>query len=305
VSSAGLDPSGPAVVALGGGHGLAAALRAARQYAGSIAAVVSVADDGGSSGRLRRDLGVPPPGDIRRCLVALADDDTVWTDAFEHRFAGGELDGHALGNLILVGLAEALGSFPAALDEAGRLLRTVGRVFPATIEPVVLKAVLASAGAAGELSVEGQAAVANSGGIRRVELVPADAAAPPDAIAAIAAADQIVLAPGSLFTSVLPVLCVPELRAAVAGTRARVVEVANLRPQVPETEGLDGTAHLEAVLEHGARVDVLLYEEGGELIVDGARVREHGVEPVAAALARPNGMAHDSRQLAKALRALL
>jgi uncharacterized cofD-like protein len=306
VSSAGLDPSGPAIVALGGGHGLAAALRAARQYAGSITALVSVADDGGSSGRLRRDLGVPPPGDIRRCLVALAADDTVWTGAFEHRFAGGELDGHALGNLILVGLAEALGSFPAALDEAGRLLRTVGRVYPATIEPVVLKAAVTGAGGArDELSVEGQAAVAKSGGIRRVELVPADAAAPPDAIAAIAAADQVVLAPGSLFTSVLPVLCVPELRAAIATARARVVQVANLRPQVPETEGLDGTAHLEAVLEHGARVDVLLYEAAGELDVDVARVRGYGVEPVAGELARPHGMAHDPRQLAKALRALL
>ena len=113
----------PSVVALGGGHGLATALRAIRRYAGSITAVVSVADDGGSSGRLRRDLGVPPPGDIRRCLVALAGDDGVWSQAFEHRFRDGELEGHALGNLVLVGLTETLGSFPDALDEAGRLLR--------------------------------------------------------------------------------------------------------------------------------------------------------------------------------------
>src|SRR5215217_4379016 len=109
-----LDPSGPSVVAVGGGHGLSAALRAVRQYAGSITAVVSVADDGGSSGRLRRDLGVPPPGDIRRCLVALAGDDGVWSTAFEHRFRDGELQGHALGNLVLVGLTETLGSFPDA-----------------------------------------------------------------------------------------------------------------------------------------------------------------------------------------------
>src|SRR5213080_1682840 len=135
---------GPAVVALGGGHGLATALRAVRQYAGSITAVVSVADDGGSSGRLRRDLGVSPPGDIRRCLVALAGDDRVWASAFEHRFRDGELEGHALG------------SFSAALDEAGRLLGTVGRVLPATVEPVVLKAELA------DCEVEGQVAVANS-----------------------------------------------------------------------------------------------------------------------------------------------
>jgi uncharacterized cofD-like protein len=282
-------------------------LRAAREYAGSITAIVSVADDGGSSGRLRRDLGVPPPGDIRRCLVALAGEDTVWAQAFEHRFTGGELDGHALGNLVLVGLAETTGSFPAALAEAGRLLGAVGRVYPATVEPVVLKAELVSAGPDGVAggSVEGQAAVANSHGIRRVELVPADAAAPNAALEAIAAADQVVLAPGSLYTSVMPVLCVPDIRTAVAGTRARVVQVANLRPQLPETAGLDGTDHLEAVLAHGARVDTFLYEEGGILVVDLARIRSQGVEPVGAALARADGLVHDPRQLAKALQALL
>ena len=172
---------GPAVVALGGGHGLATALRAIRRYAGSITAVVSVADDGGSSGRLRRDLGVPPPGDIRRCLVALAGDDRVWSDAFEHRFREGDLEGHALGNLVLVGLAETLGSFPRALDEAGRLLGAVGRVVPATVEPVTLKAELADS------HVEGQVAVANSHGIRAIELVPADAVATPDAVATASA----------------------------------------------------------------------------------------------------------------------
>ena len=286
-------------MALGGGHGLATALRAIRRYAGSITAVVSVADDGGSSGRLRRDLGVPPPGDIRRCLVALAGDDRVWSDAFEYRFREGELEGHALGNLILVGLTETLGSFPAALDEAGRLLGAVGRVLPATVEPVTLKAELADS------EVEGQVAVANSHGIRRIELVPADAVATPAAVEAIAAADQIVYAPGSLYTSVMPVLCVPELRSAVASTRARVVQVGNLRPQAPETTGLDADAHLEAVLAHGARVDVFLYQAEGDLGADPDRIRALGVEPVAAAVARPDGLAHDPRQLAKALRALL
>jgi uncharacterized cofD-like protein len=298
------NPHGPAVVALGGGHGLATALRAVRQYAGSITAVVSVADDGGSSGRLRRDLGVPPPGDIRRCLVALAGDDRVWTGAFEHRFRDGELEGHALGNLILVGLAETLGSFSAALDEAGRLLGAVGRVVPATVEAVTLKAELA------DREVEGQVEVANSHGIRGIELVPADAVATPAAVEAIGAADQVIYAPGSLFTSVMPVLCVRELSAAVARSRARVVQVANLRPQAPETAGLDADAHLEAVLAHGARVDVFLYQAGspavaGGLRADPERIRQLGVEPVAAAVARPDGLAHDPRQLAKALCALL
>jgi uncharacterized cofD-like protein len=298
------NPHGPAVVALGGGHGLATALRAVRQYAGSITAVVSVADDGGSSGRLRRDLGVPPPGDIRRCLVALAGDDRVWTGAFEHRFRDGELEGHALGNLILVGLAETLGSFSAALDEAGRLLGAVGRVVPATVEAVTLKAELA------DREVEGQVEVANSHGIRGIELVPADAVATPAAVEAIGAADQVIYAPGSLYTSVMPVLCVRELSAAVARSRARVVQVANLRPQAPETAGLDADAHLEAVLAHGARVDVFLYQTAspafaGGLRADPERIRQLGVEPVAAAVARPDGLAHDPRQLAKALCALL
>ncbi|MEX1006538.1 MAG: gluconeogenesis factor YvcK family protein [Acidimicrobiia bacterium] len=292
------NSGGPAVVALGGGHGLAAALRGIREYASSITAIVSVADDGGSSGRLRRDLGVLPPGDLRRCLVALADDE-LWSNAFEHRFAAGELDGHALGNLVLVGLTDTTGDFTAALDAAGRLLRTVGRVLPATTEPVVLKAEV------GGHEVEGQVAVQNSSNIRRVELVPADAAAPVDAVSAIARADQVVLAPGSLYTSLLPVLCVDDLRRAIAATPARVVQVANLRPQLPETAGLDGTDHLRAVLDHGARVDTFLYAQDGALAVSTEAVRSLGVEPIGARVARPHGLAHGPRQLAQALHALL
>jgi len=304
----GLAPDGPRVVALGGGHGLATALRAIRRYAGDITAVVSVADDGGSSGRLRRDLGVPAPGDLRRCLVALARDDELWCRAFDHRFVGGELDGHALGNLVLVGLAETLGSFEAALDEAARLLGTVGRVVPATREPVELKAEVATPTAPGEvdasIEVEGQVAVANCSHIRRVGLVPADAGAPLAAVEAIAAADQVVLAPGSLYTSILPVVCVPALREAIAASPGRVVQVANLRPQLPETEGLDGTDHLAAVLDHGVRVDTFLYEEAGALAVDEGRVRAWGVDPVAGHLAGPIGHSHDPGRLAGMLSAL-
>ena len=206
-----LVEGGPKVVALGGGHGLAMTLRGVRGYAGEITAVASVADDGGSTGRLRKDFDVPAPGDLRKCLVALAGDDTVWPEAFEHRFDAGDLEGHALGNLMIVGLTSTLGDFCRALDEAGRLLNAVGRVLPATTEPVVLKADIE-----GE-AVEGQVAVQNSAGrIRRVGLIPSDAPAPADALAAIRDADQIILAPGSLYTSLLPVLCVPELREALA-----------------------------------------------------------------------------------------
>ena len=289
----------PSVVALGGGHGLACVLRAARRYAGEVLAVVSVADDGGSSGRLRRDLDVLPPGDLRRCLVALADDD-LWGSAFEHRFGAGELEGHPLGNLVLVGLDETLGDPVAAIDAAARLLGAVGRVRPATAEPVVLKADVD-----GE-SVEGQVAVMNvAGRIRRVELVPGDAPAHPDAVTAIAAADQVVLAPGSLYTSLLPVLCVAGIRDAVARTPAQVVQVCNLRAQPPETTGLDGGDHLRAVLDHGTRVDVFLADADGDLAVDEALVTDWGVRLVRGGLARPSGLAHDPVKLAPALADLL
>jgi len=292
-------PERPRVVALGGGHGLACVLRAARRYAGDLLAVVSVADDGGSSGRLRRDLDVMPPGDLRRCLVALADDD-LWPAAFEHRFSAGELEGHPLGNLVLAGLDETLGDPVAAIDAAARLLDAVGRVRPATAEPVVLKADVD-----GE-SVEGQVAVMNvAGRIRRVELVPDDAAAHPDAVAAIAAADQVILAPGSLYTSLLPVLCVAGIRAAVAATPAQVVQVANLRSQPPETTGLDGADHLRAVLDHGTRVDVLLADADAPLRVDETLVAAWDVRLVTGHLARPSGLAHDPVRLAPALADLL
>lgn len=283
------------MVALGGGHGLAAALGAVRRYAGAISALVSVADDGGSSGRLRRDLGLPPPGDLRKCLVALADD-PVWAAAFEHRFSGGHLDGHALGNLVIAGLTEVTGDFVAALDHAGSMLQAVGRVLPATTEPVVLKADVDGR------PVQGQVAVSRSGGrIRSVALVPADPPAHPDALAAIAEADQVVIAPGSLFTSVVAVLCVPQVRDALAGARARVVQVCNLRPQIPETRGLEGHDHLAAVQERGVRVDAFVYQVDGGLPVDEARVRGLGVEPVPARVADDDGLTHHPERLAGVL----
>ena len=291
---------GPRVVALGGGHGLAIVLQAVRTYAGSTTAIVSVADDGGSSGRLRREFDVPAPGDLRKCLVALAEPGNVWANAFEYRFDGGDLDGHALGNLVLVGLAEALGDFSAAVDEAARLVGAVGRVLPATAERVVLKAEVD-----GEPSVEGQVAVANTRGVRHVELVPQDARAHPDALTAIAEADQVVIAPGSLFTSVLPVLAVKELRDAVRTTPGRVVQVSNLRSEVPETDGLDAADHLRAVLEHGGRADSFLYQEDGLLPCDPDVVEDLGAAAVAAQVAAPNRLVHDPEKLAMALQDLL
>jgi uncharacterized cofD-like protein len=291
----------PNIVALGGGHGLAVALGAIREYAGEITAVVSVADDGGSSGRLRRDLDVPAPGDLRRCLVALARDTGPWPAAFEHRFRSGELADHALGNLVLVGLAETLGDLVAALDEAGRLLGTVGRVLPATLGPVSMTARV------GDVRVTGQVAIAVAGEhdrIRDVRLMPEDPPACPDALEAIARADQIVLAPGSLYTSIVAVLCVPEIRAAIGRAPGRVVQIANLETE-NETTGHDGTDHVAAVREQGGRVDQFLYDPDHGLGVNADAVSALGVEPVAVSIAGSGGGGHDPQQLAKALAALL
>ena len=281
------------VVALGGGHGLAATLSAARRYAGDLCAIVSVADDGGSSGRLRAAFGIPPPGDLRKCLVALADPESLWTPAFEHRFDAGELEGHAFGNLVLAGLAASTGDFEQALAEAGRLLGAVGRVVPATVEPVVLKAIV------GGDSVTGQALVARSEGITGVSLVPADARAPEAALDALARADQVVIGPGSLFTSVLAVVVVPAVREALAATPGRKVYVCNLRPQLPETAGYGVAAHVDALRAHGLEVDVVLCHPGA------LPVGRLDVECVERPVAREDGSAHDPALLAAALQDLI
>ena len=253
---------GPAVVAVGGGHGLAATLQALRRYAGSVVAVVSVADDGGSSGRLRRAIpDLPAPGDVRRCLSSLAAEGSPLGDVLGHRFDGGELDGHAIGNLLLAALAEQLGSFGAAVDEVARQVGAVGRVLPATIGPVSLVGLRteAAVGAmAGDRRVLGQVAVQNSSGIIHVRLQPADPETAPAVAEAILAADQVVIGPGSLFTSVLAAAVVPRVREALQATSAQRVYVANLRTQVPETEGFTAADEVRALLEHDVPVDVVV-----------------------------------------------
>lgn len=277
------------VAALGGGHGLAATLRAVRRYAAPVTAVVSVADDGGSSGRLREAFGILPPGDLRKCLVALGDPGSVWVEAFEYRFGAGELEGHPLGNLVLAGLAEVTGSWAAALEQAGRTIGAAGRVLPATLVPVVLKANTA------EGEVEGQAAVTRSGAISGVSLVPPDAEAPAEAVEAILHADQVVIGPGSLFTSVLAAATVPRLRDALSATGGRKVYVANLRPQVPETEGYDVADHVAALSDHGVEVDVVVCDPSG------IGVGSPRVPVVEADLGRPDGLGHDPAKLASVL----
>lgn len=238
-----LDPSGPVVVAIGGGHGQAAALEAVQTYASSITALVSVADDGGSSGRLT-PLGIPPPGDVRRCLLALTPEPSLWSELFAHRFQGGDIDEHSLGNLILAALTDLFGDFPSAVATAEMMLRTLGRVIPVADHPVTLTATVDGR------TVTGQEAIALSQGrITRLAFEPAETAASRNALEAVAGADQIVIGPGSLYTSLISALMVQMLPEAVMSAEAQRVFVLNLVTQDGETLGMSGADHLEALYD--------------------------------------------------------
>lgn len=244
------------VVGIGGGHGLATTLQAAQLYADEVAAVVTVADDGGSSGRLTRELGLPPPGDIRNCLVALATNRTL-AEVCQHRFDSGTLTGHALGNLLIAALAEETGDFAAAVAQAGDLLGARGDVYPATTHLVELNARVDGG------VVEGQVAVARTTApIQAVYLEPPHPPAHAPAVAAIMSADHVVLGPGSLFTSLIATLLVPGIRQALQATDATRIFVCNARSQKGETEDLDAAAHLEALLAHAGPdcVDLMLVQ---------------------------------------------
>jgi uncharacterized cofD-like protein len=255
-------------VALGGGHGLAASLSALRRVVADLTAVVTVADNGGSSGRLRREFDCLPPGDLRQALAALCDDDdwgATWARVLQHRFSSpGDLDQHAVGNMLIVALWELLGDHVTGLDWVGKLLGAQGRVLPMALAPldIVATVVGAAADRPDVLSeVRGQVEVATTPGrVREVRLEPEAPPACPQAVAAVTAADWVVLGPGSWFTSVIPHLLVPELRDALEQTTARTVVVLNLEAQPGETEGFAPETHLEVLAEHapGLDVDVVL-----------------------------------------------
>jgi len=266
-----MSTTGPRVVAFGGGHGLSASLTALRRVAGELTAVVTVADDGGSSGRLRAELGALPPGDLRMALAALAGEDDwgkAWAALTQHRFAGaGSLAGHPVGNLIITALADQLGDPVAALDMTGRLLGAAGRVLPLATEPLEIVADVVGLdeddpGAPSE--VRGQVAVATTAGrVIGVRVEPPEPPACSEAVQAVMEADFAVLGPGSWFTSVIPHLLVPEMAKALAGTRARRIVALNLSPQPGETDGFSPETHLEVLAAHAPdlELDIVIADE--------------------------------------------
>ncbi|WP_189060634.1 gluconeogenesis factor YvcK family protein [Longimycelium tulufanense] len=304
-------------VALGGGHGLQATLGALRRITDDVTAVVTVADDGGSSGRLRRELNLLPPGDLRKALAALADDGNgqLWSRVFQHRFGGsGALAGHAVGNLVLAGLLEVLGDPVAVLDEARRLLGVRGRVLPMSREPLDIEADVTGLDedAAAVRRIRGQVAVATTPGqVQRVRLLRADdpGAVPracPEAVRAVLDADVVLLGPGSWFTSVLPHLMVPELQDALVETAARRVVVLNLAPQPGETAGFSPEQHLHVLAGHAPRlrVDAVVADRSSAPTPDRLRraAAELGGRTVFAPVTAPGSAArHDPEALAVAL----
>ncbi len=308
---------GPKIVAIGGGTGLATLLRGLKRRTGNLTAVVTVADDGGSSGRLRQSLGLPPPGDLRNCLAALSDDEDLLTQLFQYRFMQGEeLNGHSFGNLFIAALAGVTGSFDEGIMEVGKVLAIRGKVVPSTLGDVALVADKSPALDAAAIRVEGESHIPEvPGQIRQVSLLPNDPPAYPGAIQAILNADMIVIGPGSLYTSVLPNLLVPRIVDAIRTSRAFKVYVCNVAVQPGETEGYNCPQHLQAIETHVGRgiVDIVVANDSSEgityngiTLVDAA-VDEITQTPVYLAhlLDDEHPWRHDAEKLAEALIALL
>ncbi len=294
--------SGPRVVALGGGHGLAASLSALRGLTERLTAVVTVADDGGSSGRLRKEFGTLPPGDLRMALAALCGDDAsgrAWAEVVQHRFASdGDLHGHAVGNLLIIAMTQLLGDPVAALDVLGALLGARGRVLPMSVVPLDIVAQVVGLdprdpGAVSTVRGQGEVAI-TPGRVAGVRLDPEDPPACDEAVAAIGEADLVVLGPGSWFTSVLPHLLVPDLENALRVTKARKVLALNLTPQVGETDGFSPEAHLDVLAAHAPdfRVDVVLADT--HAVRDTGTLREAARELGASLVLAPVAAADDS-----------
>lgn len=326
---------GPKIVAIGGGHGLSTLLRGLKQYTSNITAIVTVADDGGSSGRLRRELGVLPPGDFRNCIAALADDEALTTHLFQYRFGSGTgLNGHSFGNLFITAMAEVTGSFERAILESGRVLAVQGEVLPSTLQNVTLTADVAQDRSRPSLQrsespaldqyqrstdatlsrVSGESLIPEAeGAIQHVYLDPSNAPAYPGAVRALLNADMIVAGPGSLYTSVLPNLLVPAIADAVEASPACKIYVCNVATQRGETEGYSVGDHVAALRSHVGRTlfpAVLANDDIDETLAEGSDVEmvKPGVPPdvdyqvvTAELVDRSYWWRHDSHKLAQAL----
>lgn len=299
---------GPNVVAVGGGHGMSQVLAGVRRYAGTVHAIVTVADDGGSSGRLAPGLDIPPPGDIRQSLIALTPDDSVWKRLFEYRYQGSDVAGHSLGNLIIAALADVEGSFELGLRQAETLLRSVGSVIPAAPERLRLEAVIDGDTVAGQVAIS-----LARGKVTELTAIPGHVEASPRAVEAIREAEQIILGPGSLYTSVMAALVVPGIAEAINESDARLIYVSNLITQDGETLGMDGADHLDALISltgvrppsaivaNDTAIEVEPPLEPVEVDVD--TVATYGVDVIAASLLDPalERPAHDPVRLGDVL----
>lgn len=307
---------GPRITAIGGGHGLSNLLRGLKTKSSNLTAIVTVADDGGSSGRLRDEMGIIAPGDLRNCLVALADKESLLEESFQYRFGGkGELSGHSLGNLFIAALIDEFGSTENGLLAASKILNIRGRVIPATTERVTLCALMED----GRL-VAGETEIAEyPAKICKMSTIPETVTGEPDAAKAISEADLVVLGPGSLYTSILPNLLVPEIAEALRETKAPCIYICNVMTQPGETDGFTAGDHLEALLRHvgeGIIDSILVNTEspsketleryrvaGAEPVsVDTDRIRAMGIQVIAAPLlGEEKGAVHDPAVLAEEL----
>ncbi len=306
---------GPRIVAIGGGTGLPIVLQGIKHFTSNITAIVTVADDGGSSGKLREDFGMLPPGDIRNCLLALAERETQLEGILRYRFAGdSELSRHSLGNLFLTALTNQKGDFLEAVTEASRLLAIQGKVVPMSLENVHLVGKFADG-----TVVKGESSISKVGvRIKKLSLDPPNPAATADALTAIFEADLVIYAPGSLFTSLIPNLLVPEIRQALALCKAPRVLVCNTMTQPGETESFSEADHVRAVIAHAGKIvdyaiindsDCPSYPVGGYGILtryrfrrDCSDIEKMGISCVFGSVADLNRpYRHDSRQLAKTI----
>lgn len=295
-----MTTSGPRVVAIGGGHGLAMLLKAVGTYAGHTTAIVSTGDDGGSSGRLRECIEMPAPGDLRRCLAAVSPNRQL-AEAMEHRFTEGDLAGHAVGNLVLAGLVDAGHDLVSAAAHLSRWLGVdadVMQVLPATDAPIDLVAETP------EGPVRGQVDIEAAGRLVHIAVDPPDPPVPAAAIDALHRADQIVLGPGSFYTSVLAAAVVPGVQRAIGERRGRFVFVANLQADETGVKDVDLAGHLSVLGLHGLDPDVVV-TQGGGLPLGDIETTAPGVEVVEADVDRPHGLAHDSELLGRVLASLV